>query len=226
MTATSTKLLTIITRVEPIWIRRRVHHPPWFLTTVAAIIATASLLPLVYLVIRAAAAGWAKVLDIILRSHTIEIFLASAGLALSVTLASIVIGVLLAWLTVQTDLPGRRFWAVATVLPLTLPSYVGAFTLIAALGPRGMVQEWLEPLGIERLPAIYGFPRCTVSLDIVYLSLCSPQRPGRSAGFGSLAWRRRPGVWGAARTVFFGRSRYRICVPLSVPGDCWWRFTP
>ena len=124
MTATTTKLNTILTRVEPTWIRRRrVSRPPLYLLLPAALVAAAAVLPLGYLLLRAAGAGGAKVLDILLRPRTIEVFLASAGLALSVTLASIVIGVLLAWLTVRSDLPGRRFWAVATVLPLTFPSY-------------------------------------------------------------------------------------------------------
>jgi iron(III) transport system permease protein len=63
----------------------------------------------------------------------------------------------LAWLTVATDLPGRKAWSVLTTLPLVFPSYIGAFALIALIGPRGIVQGWLEPLGVERLPPIYGF---------------------------------------------------------------------
>ncbi|RMF05926.1 MAG: iron ABC transporter permease, partial [Chloroflexi bacterium] len=74
--------------------------------------------------------------------------------------------VALAWLTVRTDLPGRRFWSLATILPLVIPSYVGAFTLVSALGPRGLVQGWLEPLGIERLPSIYGFPGALLALTL------------------------------------------------------------
>ncbi len=167
MTVTATKLHSILTWVEPVWVRqRRGHRPPWFLLMAAAMVAAASLLPLAYLVVRATGAGWVKVGDILLRGRTLELFLASAGLALAVTLAAIVIGVLLAWLTVRTDLPGRRFWAVVTVLPLTLPSYVGAFALIGALGPRGLVQGWLEPLGLERLPSIYGFPGAFLALTL------------------------------------------------------------
>ncbi|MEW5960733.1 MAG: iron ABC transporter permease, partial [Chloroflexota bacterium] len=98
--------------------------------------------------------------------RTLEVFVGSAGLALAVMLASMVIGVLLAWLTVRTDLPGRKFWAVVTVLPLVWPSYIGAFTLVAALGPRGMVQSWLEPLGVDRLPSIYGFPGALLALTL------------------------------------------------------------
>jgi iron(III) transport system permease protein len=43
-------------------------------------------------------------------------------------------------------------------LPLVVPSYVGALTIIAALGPKGLLQDALSgPFGVERLPEIYGF---------------------------------------------------------------------
>jgi iron(III) transport system permease protein len=125
-----------------------------------------AVLPLAYLLVRAAGAGYDKVWDILLRPRTHEIFLGSAGLAASVTFASMIIGVLLAWLTVRTDLPGRKWWTIVTVLPLVIPSYVGAFTFVSAFGPRGLVQSWLEPLGVERLPSIYGFPGAFLALTL------------------------------------------------------------
>lgn len=209
MTAATTKLNTFLTRVEPTWLRRRgVNRPPLFLLIPATLVAVAAMLPLGYLLMRAAGAGGTKVVDILLRPRTLEIFLGSAGLALSVTLASMVIGVLLAWLTVRTDLPGRRFWAVATVLPLTLPSYVGAFTLIAALGPRGMLQSWLEPLGLERLPSIYGFPGALLALTLftypyVLLSV--------RAGLRGLD----PSLEEAARSM--GRGPFRVFWEITLP---------
>jgi iron(III) transport system permease protein len=40
-----------------------------------------------------------------------------------------------------------------------MPSYVGAYLFVSALGPRGLLQQALEGLfGITRLPSIYGFP--------------------------------------------------------------------
>ena len=71
--------------------------------------------------------------------------------------ASVLIGVPAAWLTVRTDLRGRRWWTILLAVPLVIPSYVGAFALVGALGPRGMLQGALEPFGVERLPSIYGF---------------------------------------------------------------------
>lgn len=209
MTVTTTKLFTILTRVEPGWMRqRRLHRPPWFLWLTATIVAAAALLPLVYLVVRAAGAGWANLAEILLRPRTMEVFAASAALALAVTLAAVVIGLTLAWLTVRTDLPGRRIWAVVTVLPLTLPSYVGAFALIGALGPRGMIQDWLEPFGVERLPSIYGFPGALLALTLftypyVMLSV--------RAGLRGLD----PSLEEAARSL--GRGPFRVFWEITLP---------
>ena len=120
--------------------------------------------PLAYLVLRASEAD-ATSWDLILRMRTVWLIARTVGLATAVTLASIVIGVPLAWLTVRTDLPGRRIWAVLVSLPLVIPSYVGAFALLAAFGPRGMLQQVLEgPLGVERLPDISGFPGAFIAL--------------------------------------------------------------
>ncbi|MCB0165497.1 MAG: iron ABC transporter permease, partial [Anaerolineae bacterium] len=166
MTVNNAKLSSFVIAIQSNLIQRPARRAPLLLWLVALVIAALALLPLGYLVIRATGAGYDKVLDILLRPKTHEIFLGSAALATSVTLAAVFIGVLLAWLTVRTDLPGRKIWAVLTVLPLVIPSYVGAFTLVSAFGPKGIVQGWLEPFGIDRLPSIYGFPGAFLALTL------------------------------------------------------------
>ena len=111
------------------------------------------LLPLAYLVVRAAGGG-GRGWRILGRQNTVELVLQTGALVLAVTAATIVVGVPLAWLVTRTDLPGRRFWAVAAALPLVIPSYVAAFCLLGAFGPKGLLQKIL---GVERLPEIYGF---------------------------------------------------------------------
>ena len=149
--------------LRPVASRNRI---PGGLLIAAGAVGALMLLPLVYLALRAAEAdqgSW----DLILRSRTLWLAVRSAGLALAVTAAAAAIGVPLAWLTTRTDLPLRRMWAVLVALPLVIPSYVGAFALIAALGPRGMLQELLEgPFGIERLPDISGFPGAFIALTL------------------------------------------------------------
>lgn len=149
--------VSTLTTVRANWQQWRGHQPPLFLLLTALLVMGAALLPLSYLLVRASGVGLDTIWDFVLRARTLEIFFNSVGLATTVTGMATVIGLLLAWLTVRTDLPGRKIWAVLTVLPLVIPSYVGAFTIISAIGPKGLLQGWLEPLGVTRLPSIYGF---------------------------------------------------------------------
>jgi iron(III) transport system permease protein len=132
-------------------------RPPLFLILAALAVAAAIALPLVYLIIRAANIE-GEIGELITSPRNLTILFNSTVMMLAVAILSALIAVPLAFLTVRTDLPGRRFWLVATTLPLAVPSYVGSFTLIAAFAPRGsFLQLLLQPLGVEELPSIYGW---------------------------------------------------------------------
>ena len=141
--------------------------PPAALWLPALLIAGAMALPLIYLLVRTLGAG-SELGDLLLRQRTLEILIRSVVLVAAVTAASAAIAVPLAWLTSRTDLPLRRVWTVLTSLPLVIPSYIGAFLVVVALGPRGMLQGALEgPFGVERLPDIYGFPGALLTLTLL-----------------------------------------------------------
>ena len=140
---------------------------PWFLVVAAVITAIAICTPLIYLLIRAGGAGFDQVWKLLSRPKTLAVLRDSAGLAAAVTLCSALISLPLAFLTTRTDLPGRRFWAIATTLPLAVPSYVGSFAIIATFGTKGSwLQLLLAPFGVEELPSIYGWPGAILSLTL------------------------------------------------------------
>jgi iron(III) transport system permease protein len=142
-------------------------HPPLLLQLMGLLAAILLLLPLTYLVIRAAGVGFESLWGFVTRPRTLEITLNSIALALGTTLFSALIAIPLAFLTVRTDLPWRRFWTIATTLPLAIPTYVGSFTLLGAFGPRGSIlQLLLQPFGVERLPSIYGWFGATLAITL------------------------------------------------------------
>lgn len=147
---------------KPKWPSKRAVLMLWL---PSCLVAGLILLPVLYLVLRAVQAEGAVAL--ILRESTLLTILRTVLLAGAVTLISTLLAVPLAWLTTRTDLPLKRLWATLTALPIVIPSYVGAYLLVSTLGPRGMLQEWLEPLGVTRLPAIYGFPGALFILTIL-----------------------------------------------------------
>ena len=136
----------------------------WSAGTVMALLL---LLPTLYLLLRAMGAdegAWQS----LLRMRTLMTLGRTVGLAAAVTGLAALFAVPLAWLTVRTDLPGARLWATLASLPLVIPSYVGAYLIASALGPRGILQGWLEwAFGVARLPSLYGFPGALLTLTIL-----------------------------------------------------------
>ena len=141
-------------------------RPPAYIWVPSVAIAIAMLMPPVYLGVRAADAG-TGVFDILLNVRTFDILVRTFALVGIVTAACVALGVALAWLTVRTDLPLRRTFTVLTALPLVIPSYLFARLLVITLGPKGTLQGWLEPLGVERLPEIFGLPGAALTLSLL-----------------------------------------------------------
>jgi len=178
---------------------------PPLLVVSSVIIALLMLAPLAYLLVRAADLGLLRAVELLLSSRTLLVAWNSVLLALLVTAVSLAISLPLAWLTVRTDLPWARAWTILATLPLVIPSYVGAFTLVAMMGPRGMLQGWLEPLGVERLPSIYGLPGAVWTLAIfsypyLFLSIrnglqnLDPALDEAARSLGRTAWQAFAGV--------------------------------
>ena len=146
--------------------RRWSPSPPVFIWVPAALVAAAMLLPPVYLAVRTFGAE-ASVWDLLVNARTGMALVRTVTLVLAVTSLCIVLAGPVAWLTVRADLPLRRAFAVVMALPLVIPSYVFAMLVVAALGPKGMVQGWLEPLGVDRLPDIFGLPGAVLTLTLL-----------------------------------------------------------
>ncbi|MEV3871040.1 iron ABC transporter permease [Streptomyces sp. NPDC049906] len=167
--------------------------PPLVLLLPAAAAAVVALLPLGYLAVRALERGTGFALDIVLEQRTLELLGRSLGLTAIVVSASLVLGISLAWLTVRTDLPGRKAFGVLATLPLAVPSYVAAFTWISAA------------------PSLAGLAGASVTLTFacfpyVYLPVAAVLRgidPAQEEAARSLG----SGAWRAFRTVTLPQLR-------------------
>jgi len=77
----------------------------------------------------------------------------------SVTLLSIVIGVPMGYFVARVDIPGKKLMLSLGILPVIMPSFVGAFSWIILMGRQGIVRHFLNiplaPFGME-VPSIYG----------------------------------------------------------------------
>jgi len=183
------------------------RRAPRLLVGAAGLVALGAVLPLAYLALRALSADDnARALTPV--SITVELAWDTAILALGVVGATLVVGVPLAWLVVRTDLPGRRIWGLAASLPLVIPSFAAALALLGAFAPRGLVQEALEPIGVDRLPEVTGYWGALVALTLstypyVYLLTAS--------GLRSVD----PTAEEAARSL--GAGRFRVFAAVTLP---------
>lgn len=131
------------------------------LTLLAGALAAVVLSPMLWLL--ASAVDARDSIGLLFADTTVSVFVNSALLVTAVTAASLVIAVPLAYLTVRTDVPGRRALTVLLAMPLVIPSYIGAFAFTSAFGPRGLVADWL---GVASLPSIYGLGGAAVVLTL------------------------------------------------------------
>ncbi|MDQ3103148.1 MAG: ABC transporter permease subunit, partial [Actinomycetota bacterium] len=122
----------------------------------------AAALPGIYLLVLVAGdAGGA--ISTVATARTLGLAAQTLALTLAVSATAVAIGLPLAWLTTRTDLPGRRLWTTLTTLPLVIPSYIGAYLLISAVGPFGLLRDVLDA---EQLPSIYGFAGAWLALSL------------------------------------------------------------
>jgi iron(III) transport system permease protein len=141
------------------------RRPPFVLGALASVTAAAAVLPVVYLLIRGLGAD-EETRAAIPPGTLVRLTLQTGLLTVGVVAVALAIGTTLAWLTVRSNLPWRRGWSVAATLPLVIPSYVAALALLGAFGPKGLLQEVLAPLGVERLPDVYGYGGALVALAL------------------------------------------------------------
>jgi iron(III) transport system permease protein len=132
--------------------RRFRRRPPAGLAAAGFLTAALFALPLGYLLWHDLRLG-GGFFDVLADEDVDGPLLRTLTLAATVSAGATALGTLLAWLLTRTDLPGRRLWRVLVPLPLVIPSFVGAFALIAAFAPGGLVATLL---GIESLPRIEG----------------------------------------------------------------------
>ena len=182
------------------------------LTLLAAAIAAILVVPVVWLVIDASRLG-ARAVALTVDPRTLRVLLRSLALVAVVTAGSVLIGVALAVLTAQADLPFPRLFTVLSALPLVIPSYLGAFAAVSAFGPHGELAGVLTPLGVPRVPTIYGFAGAAAVLTLyTYPYVFLTTRASLLSLDASLL--------AAARTLDCGRLEAfrRVTLPQILPG--------
>ena len=122
-------------------------------------------LPVVYLLMRAFEADAATVSSMVFRRRNLDLLTNTLLLCTAVLGIVTLLALPAAWLTTRTDLPARRTFTLLAVMPLAVPAYVLAYTLLGLGGSYGTANQLL---GVQ-LPRIRGFWGATLALSLYNL---------------------------------------------------------
>ncbi|GIP23509.1 MULTISPECIES: sulfate ABC transporter permease subunit CysT [Paenibacillus] len=107
------------------------------------------LIPLSALLLNSTGLTWGKFWDIATDARVLASFKVSFLTAAAAGLIDAVLGLLLAWVLVRYDFPGKNIFDAMIDLPFALPTAVAGVSLTAIYSDKGWIGSLLEPLGIQ-----------------------------------------------------------------------------
>ncbi len=182
------------------------RRTPWFLAVPGAVAVLFLIIPLIALIVQT---PWSAVPQIVTSPEAREALRLSLITSLTATALAAILGIPLAWLLAREVLPGTNVIRAFVIVPLLLPPVVAGVGLLAALGRRGMVGQYLSGAGIQ-LPfttagvviaeAFVAMPFLIITLEGGFRSL-NRRYEDAAATLGASAW-----------TIF-----RRVSVPMVAP---------
>ena len=154
--------------------------PPLWLTIIILLIGLPLLLPFLYILFRAIEVGLDRSFELLIRPRMAELLSNTMLLMVCVTVGSISLGTLCAFLLERYRFFGKSFFEVAMSLPLCIPAFVSCFTWISLTfrvegfwGTIGIMT--LSSFPLAYLPISATLKRLDRSLEEVSLSLGKSQ---------------------------------------------------
>jgi sulfate transport system permease protein len=102
------------------------------------------LLPLGVIFLQASKRPWQELWQVITAPVAIEAYKLSFSAAILAALINCVFGVILAWILVRYDFPGKRFADGLVDLPFAMPAVVAGIALVSLYGPDGLLGRYLN----------------------------------------------------------------------------------
>jgi sulfate transport system permease protein len=124
------------------------------------------LIPLSALVFKTLALTWPQFWDAVTAPRVLAAYRLTFGASLLAALVNAVFGLLVAWVLVRYDFPGKKVADALVDLPFALPTAVAGIALTALLAGNGWVGQWFEPLGIQ-----LAFNPTGVTIALIFIGL-------------------------------------------------------
>jgi sulfate transport system permease protein len=107
------------------------------------------LIPLTALIFKTLNLTWDQFWAAISSPRVVASYQLTFGASLLAASVNVVFGLLVAWVLVRYDFPGKKFADALVDLPFALPTAVAGIALTALLAGNGWIGQFLEPMGIE-----------------------------------------------------------------------------
>ncbi|AGH48604.1 sulfate ABC transporter permease [Sphingomonas sp. MM-1] len=124
------------------------------------------LIPLSAVFIKTAGMGWQHFADVALSERAIAAYRLSFGASLGAAFINSVFGLLIAWMLVRYDFPGKRVVNALVDLPFALPTAVAGIAFTTLYTANGWIGRVLEPLGIQ-----VAFTWVGVVITLIFIGL-------------------------------------------------------
>lgn len=124
------------------------------------------LLPLSALLFNSTGLSWAKFWDISTDPRVLASYRVSLSTAAMAALADAFLGLLLAWVLVRYEFPGKRIFDALIDLPFALPTAVAGVSLTALYSQNGWIGSLLEPLGLK-----IAFTPLGITLALMFIGI-------------------------------------------------------
>ncbi len=145
----------------------------------------------------------------------LKALLNSIIVSISVTVFCILIGVPMGYCVARVKIPGKKLLVSLGILPIIMPSFVGAYTWVILLGNNGIVRvaiNWLlKPFGIT-IPSIYGMFGMILCMTLTYYPFVFQMAYGAFSGANALL-EESASLMGASKA----RIMRTITLPLIIP---------
>ena len=123
-------------------------------------------IPLAVLILRAASLGPAGFLAAAWTPRARAAYAVSLGSSLTAAVISSLLALLVAWVLVRLEFPGRRILDALVDVPLALPTAVAGLVYSTLYVEKGWLGQWLVPMGIKGAYSLLG-----IVLVLVFVSL-------------------------------------------------------
>jgi len=124
------------------------------------------LIPLATIFLKAAGMGWQEFLAVAFSPRAMAAYRLSFGTAAMAGLVNAVFGLLVAWVLVRYEFPGKKVVSALVDLPFALPTAVAGIALTALYSPNGWIGQYLEPIGIK-----VAFTPIGITVALVFIGL-------------------------------------------------------